>query len=200
MTKQCNLSSPARIDDSVDRPRDARDEVAAHLRAAGRRGAAPALTGHALACYWRLVAVTSAEERLAMLRALREDVAAGHTTARACVPVALGDPEFHVARDAALAYLGAWPTSVDRRAQVVEEVVDWIVRGLALERTALVCALLERADAGCLERLARVRRRLDAREAGVVFAAFQDRDTGDEVATFLEEWRALTGPAESVAA
>ena len=114
--------------------------------------------------------------------------------------MALGDPDFQVARDAALAYVGGFPASVDRRSHVVDEVVDWIVRGLALDRVALSCALLERADAACLERLARVRARLEEREAAIVFTALRDRDLDGEVATFVEEWRSATRATASVAA
>ena len=200
MTQQSHTSSTARNDEVVERQADVCEATAAQLRAAGRRGAAPTLTGHALACYWRMVAVAGVDRRLAMLRALQDDVSAGWATARAFVPVALGDPEFRIARAAARAYVGGWPASVDRRAQVVDEVVDWITRGLALDRAALCCALLDDADATCLERLARVRHRLHGREAAVVFAAFRRRELDTGVATFLEEWRALAGVAESVAA
>lgn len=200
MTQHDQLIGAARIDQGIARPLDACDETMACLRAAGRRGAAPALTGEALARYWPVVAVTRVEQRIAMLRELLEDIAAGLTTVRACVPVALGDPEFHLAREATLAYLGGWPASVDRRAQVVDEIVDWIVRGLALDRAAIFCALLERADAGCLERLARLRTRLDARETAAVLAAFRGRAIDREVTTFLEEWRSLSSAEASVSA
>ena len=200
MTQQSNPSIAAHIDTPVDPQLAARDDMTARLRAAGRRGAARALTGEALAGYWRLVAVTSVAQRATMLQELRDDIAAGHTTVRACVPVALGEPAFPLARDAALEYVGGWPTSVDRRAHVVDEVVDWIVRGLALERAALFCALLERADPACLERLASVRARLDERETAAVFAAFQGRQVDVEVATFLGEWRATSLDRVSVAA
>jgi hypothetical protein len=200
MTQQSNPSTAPRIAPPVDPRIAAHDDMAARLRAAGRRGATPALIGEALAAYWRLVALTSVERRAAMLRALRDDIAAGHTTARACVPVALGEPEFHVARDATLAYVGGWPASVDRRTQVVDEVVDWIARGLALDRAALFCALLERADPACLDRLAAVRARLDERETAAVLAAFVAREMDAEVATFIAEWRSTSLGRGSVAA
>jgi hypothetical protein len=201
MTQQTSPTNVTRIDDAfVDGPLDACDAVSARLCAAGRRGATPVLIGEALAAYWRLVAVADVASRAGLLHALREDIAAGHTTVRACVPVALGDPDFQVALEAALAYVGGWPASVERRAHVVEEVVDWIVRGLALNRVALFCALLERADALCLERLARVRTRLAEPEAAAVFAALRDREIDVAVATFLAEWRSAWGVEASVAA
>ena len=201
MTQQSSQPSTVRTGtEPVDRPRDLCDAMAVQLRAAGRRGAAPTLIGEALANYWRMVGLTDAASRARMLRALRDDIAAGHTTVRACVPVALGDPDFQVVRDAALVYVGGFPASVDRRSHVVDEVVDWIVRGLALDRVALCCALLERADATCLDRLARVRVRLEVQEAEIVFAVLRDRDLDAEVATFVEEWRSTTRAAASVAA
>lgn len=200
MTQHTSPSSVTRIDGAfADRPLDACDAMSARLRAAGRRGAMPVLVGEALAVYWRLVAVADVVSRARLVRTLREDIVAGHTTVRACVPVALGDPDFQVALEAALAYVGGWPASVARRAHVVDEVVDWIVRGLALNRVALFCALLERADAVCLERLARVRMRLEEREAAAVFAALRDRELDVAVVTFLEEWRSASGAEASVA-
>ena len=198
MTQQNSSSIAARVDDVP--PPDGCEDVAVRLRAAGRRGAATALIGAALASYWRLVAVTDASQRRALLQVLRQDVATGHTTVRACVPVALGEPDFSMALAATRAYVGAWPASIDRRAQVVDEVLDWIVRGLALEPAALVCALLDGADEACLERLARVRSRLDARATAAVFTAFRGVEVADGVANFLADWRATVDCAGSVAA
>ena len=84
MTQQSSHTSTARSqNEPVDRRRDICDAMVAQLRAAGRRGAAPALIGEALAGYWRMVALTDATGRAGMLRALRDDIAAGHTTVRA---------------------------------------------------------------------------------------------------------------------
>ena len=190
MTQQWNSANAARPAAPATRTTAPSDETQAHLRAAGRRGAPYALVGEALAHYWRFVANTTVAEREVVARALRADIATGHTTARAYVAVALGEPDFALARAAMRAYVGGWPASVERRAQVLDEVIDWIARGLALERAALCCALLDCADATCVEKLARVRNRLDAAEVDRVFAAFGD-DVHVDVATFLEEWRSL---------
>jgi hypothetical protein len=190
MTQQWNSTNAARPAVPAIWTTAPSGETQAHLRAAGRRGAPHALVGEALAHYWRFVANTTLSEREAVVRALRADIATGHTTARACVAVALGEPDFALVRAATRAYVGGWPASVERRAQVLDEVIDWIVRGLALDRAALCCALLDCADATCVEKLALVRNRLDTAEADRVFAAFRD-DVHADVATFLEEWRAL---------
>jgi hypothetical protein len=190
MTQQWNSANTARWAEPATRATASVDETEAYLRAAGRRGAPHALVGEALARYWRFVATSTVSEREAVVRALRADIATGHTTARAYVAVALGEPDFALARAATRAYVGGWPASVERRAQVLDEVLDWIVRGLALDCAALCCALLDCADAACVEKLARVRSRLDAADADRVFAAFRD-DVGADVVTFLEEWRAL---------
>lgn len=202
MTQQSSHTSAVRIDGGLTDGRcDPCDAMATRLRVAGRRGAAPTLIGEALASYWPLVALTDSASRARVLRGLHDEIADGRTTARACVPVALGDPDFEVARDATLVYVGGWPASVDRRSHVVDEVLDWIVRGLALNRAALACALLERADATCVQRLGCLRGRLEAREADVVFAALRDRELDGEVATFVEEWRSMSRAAgDSVAA
>lgn len=160
------------------------------LRAAGRRGASPALAGDALADYWRFVAHSNVEERADIVRRLRGDIAAGRAGPRACLAAALGEPHFDLAREATRAYLGAGPTSAERREHAVADVLDWIARSLALNRPALCCALLDTAHAVSLERLAPLRSRFSPPEAAVVFGA-AGAHAGTEVAAFLEEWREL---------
>ncbi len=162
----------------------------ARLQAAGGRGAPPALAGAALAEYWRFVARSTVAERADVLRGLRADIAAGRAGPRACLAVALGEPQLDLAREATRAYLGAGPTSAERREHAVADVLDWIARSLALNRAALCCALLDAAGAVALERLAPLRSRFSSHEAAAVFTAL-GRPTSGEVAQFLEEWRTL---------
>jgi hypothetical protein len=189
MTQLWNSTNAVHAAPQDDVAIDAGLAMLARLRAVGRRGAPSALAGAALAAYWRHVGQSAPEQRAGMLRALRAEIAAGHLVHRACLPVALGEPDFALAREAARAYLGGWPASVERREHAVADVIDWIVRGLALNRAALCCALLDGADPATLERLGTVRARLSTPEAAIVFDSFSATSQG-EVRAFLDEWLA----------
>lgn len=175
---------------AFDTPAPRGEGLYLQLRAAGRRGVPPAMAGDALPDYWRCVAESTVADRADILRRLRADIAAGRTGPRACLPVALGEPHLELSREATQVYLGAGPTSAERRDHAVADVLDWIARSLALNRAALCCALLDTANAVSLERLAPLRRHFSAHEAYVIFGAVGEA-AGAEVAAFLEDWRAL---------
>jgi len=188
----CNAPPPtapatASTDSAREMPGNA---MRVRLQAAGRRGAPSALAGEALADYWRFVGHSTLEERTDLVRGLRADIAAGRAGPRACLPVALGEPQLDLAREATRLYLGAGPTSAERREHAVADVLDWIARSLALNRAALCCALLDTASAVSLERLSTLRSRFSPHDAAAVFASFDGATVG-EVAAFIEEWRAL---------
>jgi hypothetical protein len=146
------------------------------------------MAGESLPDYWRFVAESTVAERTDIVRRLRADIATGRAGPRACLPVALGEPQLELAREATRAYLGAGPTSAERRDLAIADVLDWIARSLALNRAALCCALLDTANAVSLERLAPLRRRFSPHETAVIFGAVGE-GAGVEVAAFLEDWR-----------
>lgn len=162
----------------------------AELRATGRRAASLATAGEALVAYWTFVREASQAERLSVLQALSQAIAAGGVASRAWLPIALGDPQFEFAHAAARGYLGGWPASLERREQGVADVNDWIVRSLALNRAALLFALLEQADADGLERLGALRGRLTQVEAQAVIEACV-RVGHEPLVEFATQWRAL---------
>lgn len=171
-----------------------RADVAAHralLRAlltAGARGAAPALTTAALLHYWRELRLASVTQRRWVVDELRAAVRRGETTARAWLPVALGETDPALVREAVLGYLGGAPVSVERRERAAGDALDWIRRGLALNRVAVFVALLQLGDVAINERLAGLRGRLTAAEAAAVWCEFDDCD-GTPSGDFIAEWR-----------
>jgi hypothetical protein len=172
-----------------------RAEVSAHralLRAlilAGARGAAPAVLTAALMCYWQGLRLASVTQRRWVVAELREVVRRGETTARAWLPVALGETDSALVREAVLGYLGGTPVSIERRELAVGDALDWIRRGLALNRAAVFVALLQLGDVTINERLAGLRGRLNEAEAAAVWCAFADCDVTPS-ADFIAEWRA----------
>jgi hypothetical protein len=177
-------------------PLTERADVAAHralLRAllvAGARGAAPALTTTALLHYWRELRLSSVMQRRWVVDELRAAARRGETTARAWLPVALGETDPALVREAVLGYLGGTPVSVERRERAACDALDWIGRGLALNRVAVFVALLQLGDAAINERLAGLRGRLTASETAAVWRELGDCD-GTPCGDFVAEWRAF---------
>jgi hypothetical protein len=169
--------------------------VAAHVElrhaliVAGARGAAPALTTTALMLYWRDLRSTGAAERRWIIEELRVAVRRGETTARAWLPVALGETDPTLVREAVVGYLGGAPVSVERRERAAGDTLDWIRRGLALNRAAVFVALLQLEDGAINDRLAGLRGRLTATETATVWTAF-DADAATPSSDFIAEWRA----------
>jgi len=172
-----------------------RTDVAAHtvlrhaLIAAGARGAAPALTTAALMLYWRHLQSSDASQRQWIIEELRVAVRRGETTSRAWLSVALGETDSTLVREAVLGYLGGTPVSVERRERVVGDTLDWIRRGLALNRVAVFVALLQLEDDALNGRLAGLRGLLTATEAAAVWNAL-DASDGSPSGDLIAEWRA----------
>jgi hypothetical protein len=168
----------------------AHDVLLRALVVAGGRGAAPSLTTAALLHYWRALRLAGVTQRRWVTEELRAAVRRGGTTARAWLPVALGETDSLLVREAVLGYLGATPVSVERRERAVADTLDWIRRGLALNRVAVFVALLQLGDLEINERLAGLRGRLTAAEAAAVWREFGDCD-GTPSGDFIAEWRAF---------
>ena len=105
---------------------------------------------------------------------LRAAVRRGETTARAWLPVGLGETDPALVREAVLGYLGQTPVSIERRECAASDALDWIRRGLALNRVAVFVALLQLGDVAINERLAGLRGRLTAAETAAVWCEFRD--------------------------
>ena len=167
----------------------AHSELLHAMIVAGARGAAPALTTAALMLYWRDLQSSDASQRQCIVEELRVAVRRGETTARAWLCVALGETDSTLVREAVLGYLGGTPVSVERRERAAGDTLDWIRRGLALNRVAVFVALLQLEDGALNERLTGLRGLLTAMEAAAVWNAF-DASAGCPSGDFVAEWRA----------
>ncbi len=169
-------------------------DVSAHrallcaLILAGARGAAPAAVTAALMRYWQELRLASVTQRRWVIAELHAAVRRGETTSRAWLPVAVGETDPGLVREAVLGYLGGTPVSIERRELATGDALDWIRRGLALNRVAVFVALLQLGDVTINERLAGLRGRLNDAEAAAVWRAFADCD-GTPGGDFIAEWR-----------
>jgi hypothetical protein len=156
---------------------------------AGTRAAEPAAVTAALMRYWQEIRSASVTQRRWVGAELRAAVRRGETTSRAWLPVAVGEMDPELVREAVLGYLGSTPVSIERRELAAGDVLDWIRRGLALNRVAVFVALLQLGDVTLNERLAALRGRLTDAEAAAVWCALVECD-GTPGADFIAEWRA----------
>jgi hypothetical protein len=161
------------------------------LLASGMPDAANA-TGRAVVAYWNWLRTADVAARRALSDSLRRKVERGQTGLRAWVPVILGDHDFSIVHAAVLGYVGTRPVSVDRLERCTADALDWLRRGLALNRVAVFAALLDRADEALLGRLRGLRSALTTEEARAVWSACNDvRDCATR--EFIAEWRTTFG-------
>ena len=158
------------------------------LLVAGARGAAREETSSALTRYWQELQSSSVTQRQWVATELRAAVRTGETTNRAWLPVALGETEAELVGQAVLGYLGVAPVSIERRELAIRDVLEWIRRGLALNRAAIFVALLQLEDPAVNERLAGLRGRLTGTEAMAVWHLLTAAD-GPLAGDFIADWR-----------
>jgi hypothetical protein len=173
------------------------DSIEVAIAAAGQRGrGAPADLTPVLVRYWHELPHHSAERRRAWLHATRTRLRNGEVTTRALVPHALGDHDEDIVCTAVAEYVATHPVTIERRRALIDEAVDWIRRGLALNRGAVFAALLCIGDAGINEALGGLRLILTHAETEVVCR----RVTGTPVRAtreFLGDWLQLLEASES---
>jgi hypothetical protein len=169
----------------------AADELESIITRCASRGrdAAPELTP-ALSGYWLALPRRTEAERRGLLETVRARVRRGELAPRALVLFALGDHCVDIVATAAADYLAPCAVSIERRAALVDEALDWIRRRLALNRAAVFAALLALADADIDDRLRALRLQLDAAERDIVK---RRADTGSVPGArlFVAEWEDL---------
>jgi hypothetical protein len=145
----------------------------------------------ALISYWQRLPAESPAIRRFNLASLRDDVRAGRRPPEALVTAILGDIDDEIVHAATSAYLegGATLPSAHRVA-AIDAAVEWVRRGLALNRTAVFAALLGTGDAVAHERIAALRLSLSAEEVAVLCRQLPEAPTQSIVA-FLHAWAEL---------
>ena len=153
----------------------------------------------ALISYWHRLPAECAATRRKSLDATRERVRGGREPAAALVPFALGDVDEGIVASATHAYIAAAmaaTSDVDPVAPIAEA-VEWIRRGLALNRGAVFGALLALDDERAVMRLAPLRLLLSASEVEVACRVLGN-SPGPLALGFLSDWADLVaeGPLQ----
>jgi hypothetical protein len=142
--------------------------------------------------YWKRLPTRSVEERRTSLEQLCGQQPGGFNRS-ALLPYALADDDEQVVHRATLAYVA--PRGVVRTIDTAaaEDALEWIRRGLALNRAAVFAALLSLDDEQVTATLAGLRLSLDAHEAATVFRRGSQLGC-PRARKFLEGWRELAAP------
>ena len=153
----------------------------------------------ALIRYWQRLPAEPVASRRKSLDATRERVRSGCEPAAALVPIALGDVDEGIVASATRAYVAAAPAAAPGVDPVepIAEAVEWIRRGLALNRGAVFGALLALDDERAVERLAALRLLLSAYEVEVACRVLGS-SPGPLALGFLRDWAELVadGPLQ----
>jgi hypothetical protein len=145
----------------------------------------------ALISYWQRLPAESPAIRWFHLALLRDDVRAGRRPPDVLVTTILGDIDDEIVHAATRAYLegcATLPTAL--RLAAVDAAVEWVRRGLVLNRGSVFAALLGTADPEVHERLAAQRLILSAEEVAVV-CRHLPAAPAKQVLMFLREWAEL---------
>ena len=141
--------------------------------------------------YWQKLPAMSPAVRRQHLAAARDDVRNGCRSREALVPFALGDVDEDIVRVATAACLELSAAGThDERRIAIEDGIEWIRRGLALNRGAVFSALLGIGDSSIDERLATQRLTLSVEEVATVCRQLPAQP-GWTTVRFLRQWREL---------
>ena len=141
--------------------------------------------------YWHRLPTEPCAVRRANLAVACRDVRSGALPKAALTVFALGDVDDEVVVTATHAYVEcAAPLTAAERAAAIDDVLEWIRRGLALNGGAIFSALLELDDPAIVERLAALRLGLRTQDLETVCRRFKSEPTA-AVEGFLEDWAQL---------
>ena len=147
---------------------------------------------NALISYWHRLPSESPAARRKALDTTRERIRAGLEPPAALVPFALGDVDESIVIAATRDYVAAAASGTGATDEVITEVIDWVRRGLALNRGAVFGALLALEDERVVERLAALRLVLSAAEVEALGRVLGG-EPGPRATAFLRDWLELIG-------
>ena len=139
-----------------------------------------------LISYWHRLPSEAPSARRKALDTTRDRIRAGLEPPAALVPFALADVDESIVIAATRDYVAAAASGTGATDEVITEVIDWVRRGLALNRGAVFGALLGLGDERFEQRLAGLRLTLSPSEIETACRVVGPA-TG-RVAAFLKDW------------
>ena len=151
---------------------------------------------HALITYWHRLPAEPPSARRATLDGVRDRIRGGIEPRDTLVPFALGDVDDGIVASATQAYVASFVAThvASADADAGAEAIEWVRRGLALNRGAVFGALLALEDERVVERLAALRLVLSAVEVEAACRVL-GAEPGSHATAFLRDWLELIGEA-----
>ena len=143
----------------------------------------------ALVDYWITLPTRPKASRLRAVAELRQPIESGDLSPLALLPYALGDGDEDVVFAATSAWVASRPEPSAAEAAAAEA-IEWVRRGLAINRGAVFAALLSRGDESLNERLSRLRLGFSVREVETICRHVARRRSAAAQA-FLSDWHLL---------
>jgi len=149
---------------------------------------------HALITYWHRLPAEPPSARRATLDGVRDRIRGGIEPRDTLVPFALGDVDDGIVASATQAYVASFVAThvASADADAGAEAIEWVRRGLALNRGAVFGALLALEDEHIVERLNALRLVLSAAEIETACRVLGP-ETGPCATAFLRGWLELIG-------
>ena len=144
----------------------------------------------ALIDYWHRLPATPPRERRESLERTVHRVRMGELPPQALVPYVLADTDEEIVAGAVAHYLDVPRASGGAADPAVDDTLEWVRRGLALNRGAVFSAILARSDPALNERLAALRLSLSADEVATVSRRAAGRPCTHS-RRFLRDWLEL---------
>jgi hypothetical protein len=142
--------------------------------------------------YWQKLPAHPAASRRRLLDECCRRAREGQLPADALVPYALADVDDDVVFEAVAAFIAFSGVGERRSESAIESALEWVRRGLALNRGAVFAALLSAAEPRINDRLAAHRLTLTLEEIGTV-CRHVARDKRKPTRDFLRSWIELLG-------
>jgi hypothetical protein len=145
--------------------------------------------------YWHRLPASPVHQRRHHANESCNRVRAGRLPIDALLPFVLGDPDEEVVFSATTAYVGSNRDGSAARPASIDDAIEWVRRGLALNRGAVFAALLARGDPRINARLLPLRLTLGQDEVATVCRRV-DQDARRPTRKFLREWAELLGEVD----
>jgi hypothetical protein len=142
--------------------------------------------------YWHRLPSSPVHQRRHIAHESCKRVREGRLPAEALLPFVLGDPDEDVVFAATSAYVGSKHLGLAARRSSMDDAIEWIRRGLALNRGAVFAALLAAGDPRINARLLPLRLTLGTEDVATVSRRV-DHDARRPTRKFLREWTELLG-------
>ena len=153
----------------------------------------------ALALYWSALGQVTPDVQRDWCTSVMREVRSGELAPSVLALLALGNADESLVYAATLDFVRQGPIALERHTTLVDESIEWVRRGLVINRGAAFAALISLCDESIHERLSSVRLTLSSAEVATVCRLLAAH-AAELPEAFLRDWWELLSQAPSHAA